>query len=77
MQPVFSQYRDAWAEAVRDGTARGRTDGITHKHSRIDYVLFTPGDRLQLAWAETVETQPLVGREASDHRPLVAAFRIK
>jgi endonuclease/exonuclease/phosphatase family metal-dependent hydrolase len=76
MQPLFATYRDAWTEAVRAGTARGRLDGISHGKHRIDYILFVPGGRLQLLWAETVDTIPLIGREASDHRPVVAAFRI-
>jgi len=76
MKPVFAQYRDAWTSAVQAGTARGRRDGITHKHHRIDYILFAPVHGLQLLWAETVDTVPLIGREASDHRPVVAAFRL-
>lgn len=76
MKPVFAQYRDAWTAAVEAGTARGRSDGITHKKHRIDYILFTPGHRLELLWAETVDTVPLIGLEASDHRPVVAAFRL-
>jgi endonuclease/exonuclease/phosphatase family metal-dependent hydrolase len=77
MQPVFSAYRDAWADAVAAGTARGRLDGLTHGKHRIDYIFYVPGSRLQLLWAETVDTVPLVGKEASDHRPVVAGFAIK
>jgi endonuclease/exonuclease/phosphatase family metal-dependent hydrolase len=77
MQPVFSGYHDAWADAVAAGTARGRLDGITHGKRRIDYIFYIPGAHLELLWAETVDTVPLVGKEASDHRPLVAAFRLK
>jgi endonuclease/exonuclease/phosphatase family metal-dependent hydrolase len=77
MQPVFSAYHDAWADAVSAGTARGRLDGITHGKRRIDYIFYVPGGHLELLWAETVDTVPLVGKEASDHRPLVAAFRLK
>jgi endonuclease/exonuclease/phosphatase family metal-dependent hydrolase len=77
MQPLFTRYHDAWTDAVAAGTARGRLDGITHGHRRIDYIFYLPGSRLELLWAETVDTVPLVGKEASDHRPLVAGFRIK
>lgn len=69
-------YRDAWMDAVAAGTARGRADGITHKSVRIDYIFYS-GDALELLWAETVDTRALIGTEASDHRPLVAAFRVK
>jgi endonuclease/exonuclease/phosphatase family metal-dependent hydrolase len=79
--PEYAQlramYRDAWADAVAAGTANGRMDGITHKHSRIDYVFFQPGDALELASMENVETPSLIGLEASDHRPQLAVFRIK
>lgn len=77
MQPLLAGYRDAWSDAVAAGTARGRLDGITHGKHRIDYILYVPGTRLELLWADTVDTVPLVGREASDHRPVVAGFRIK
>jgi endonuclease/exonuclease/phosphatase family metal-dependent hydrolase len=76
MRPVLGGYHDAWSDAVAAGTARGRQDGVTHKASRIDYILYVPGPRLELLWVDTVDTVPLVGKEASDHRPLVAGFRI-
>jgi endonuclease/exonuclease/phosphatase family metal-dependent hydrolase len=76
MQPVLAGYRDAWTDAVAAGTARGHMDGITHKAHRIDYILYVPGTQLELLWMDTVDTVPLVGKEASDHRPLVAGFRI-
>ncbi len=77
MQPVLAGYRDAWSDAVAAGTARGHLDGVTHKEHRIDYILYVPGSQLELLWADTVDTVPLVGKEASDHRPVVAGFRIK
>ena len=77
MQPLLNGYRDAWADAVKAGTARGHLDGMTHGKHRIDYILYAPGSRLELLWADTVDTVPLVGKEASDHRPLVAGFRLK
>ncbi|HVZ20768.1 MAG TPA: endonuclease/exonuclease/phosphatase family protein, partial [Vicinamibacterales bacterium] len=74
---LHAMYHDAWADAVAAGTAKGRADGITHKHSRIDYVFYDPGTRLRLVSVETVETPALVGREASDHRPVVATFAVR
>jgi endonuclease/exonuclease/phosphatase family metal-dependent hydrolase len=69
-------YRDAWRDAVAAGTARGRPDGVTRASVRIDYIFYS-GDALELLWVETVDTRALIGTEASDHRPLVAAFRVK
>jgi endonuclease/exonuclease/phosphatase family metal-dependent hydrolase len=70
-------YRDAWADAVAAGRAKGRMDGITHKSSRIDYIFFDPGTRLELVSMENVETPALIGLEASDHRPQLAVFVLK
>ena len=79
--PEYSQlraiYHDAWQDAVAAGIATGRMDGITHKSSRIDYVWYEPGNTLQLASYENVETPALIGIEASDHRPQVAVFKIR
>ena len=79
--PEYAQlramYHDAWADAVAAGTAKGQMDGITHKHSRIDYVFYEPGDALELVSMENVQTPALIGVEASDHRPQVAVFRVK
>jgi endonuclease/exonuclease/phosphatase family metal-dependent hydrolase len=69
-------YRDAWLDAVAAGTARGRADGITHKTVRIDYIFYS-GDALELLWVDTIDTRTLIGVEASDHRPVVAAFRVR
>jgi endonuclease/exonuclease/phosphatase family metal-dependent hydrolase len=71
-----AQLRDAWADASARGVARGRVDGITHNTVRIDYV-FYKSDALDLLWAETIDTRPLIGAEASDHNPVQAAFRAK
>jgi endonuclease/exonuclease/phosphatase family metal-dependent hydrolase len=76
-QQIRAGYRDAWADAVAAGTAKGRMDGITHKSSRIDYVFYDPGTVLELVSVENVETPRLIGLEASDHRPVVAVFRVK
>jgi endonuclease/exonuclease/phosphatase family metal-dependent hydrolase len=79
--PEYAQlramYRDAWADAVAAGRAKGRMDGITHKSSRIDYIFFDPGTRLELVSMENVETPALIGLEASDHRPQLAVFVLK
>lgn len=78
MGPVFAMYRDAWADAVRAGTARGVPSGLTHSSGRrVDYVLYAPGGRMELLWAETVDTRSLIGLAASDHEPVVAAFRVR
>jgi endonuclease/exonuclease/phosphatase family metal-dependent hydrolase len=74
---IRAMYHDAWADAVAAGTAKGRMDGITHKSSRIDYVFYEPGNTLDLVSTETVDTPALIGTEASDHRPVVAVFRVK
>jgi endonuclease/exonuclease/phosphatase family metal-dependent hydrolase len=74
---LHGMFHDAWADAVAAGTAKGRQDGITHKSSRIDYVFFDPGSRLELVSMENVETPALIGVEASDHRPQVAVFRFR
>jgi len=77
LQSTFATYSDAWADALRAGTARGRLDGVTHKLDRIEFIFYTANPRLQLQWAETVDTVALVGREASDHRPVVASFAVR
>ena len=74
---LHAMYRDAWQDAVAAGRAKGRMDGITHKSSRIDYIFFNPGTRLELLSMENVETTALVGQEASDHRPQLAVFGLK
>lgn len=74
---VHAKYHDAWTDALAAGTARGRMDGITHKHSRIDYIFYVPGDGLELRSIENVDTRALTGTEASDHNALVAVFAVK
>lgn len=76
-QQMHGAYKDAWADALAAGTAKGRMDGITHKSSRIDYIFYEPGGVLELQSVETVDTRALVGSETSDHRPVVAVFRVK
>jgi endonuclease/exonuclease/phosphatase family metal-dependent hydrolase len=74
---IRGMYHDAWADAVAAGTAKGRLDGITHKSSRIDYVFYEGTPALELVSVENVDTRALTGTEASDHRPLLATFRIR
>jgi endonuclease/exonuclease/phosphatase family metal-dependent hydrolase len=75
-QKARAQFHDAWQDAVANGTARGRADGITHKTVRIDYIFYNP-DALQLLWAEDIDTKPLIGSDASDHNPVQASFKAK
>jgi endonuclease/exonuclease/phosphatase (EEP) superfamily protein YafD len=65
------------AAVAAGGTAKGRMDGITHKSSRIDYVFYEGTPALELVSVENVDTRALTGTEASDHRPLLATFRIR
>jgi endonuclease/exonuclease/phosphatase family metal-dependent hydrolase len=74
---ITSQFRDAWADGMAAGLARGRMDGITHKSSRIDYVFYVPANVLELKAIENISTAGLIGTEASDHNPLVATFAVK
>jgi endonuclease/exonuclease/phosphatase family metal-dependent hydrolase len=78
MRPVFADYRDAWQEGSRGGKARGVASGSTRpgRESRIDYVFYTPASGLALEDVEVMDTSSLLGSEASDHRPVVATFRI-
>jgi endonuclease/exonuclease/phosphatase family metal-dependent hydrolase len=70
-------FRDAWEDAVAAGTARGRLDGITKGSSRIDYIFYIPAGVLELLWMENVDTRGLIGAQASDHNPLIAAFSVR
>jgi len=77
LAPVFSRYRDAWAEAAAGGKTRGFATGQTRPHrvSRIDYVLYAPAIALTLESVEAVDTTTLGLGEVSDHNPVVATFR--
>jgi endonuclease/exonuclease/phosphatase family metal-dependent hydrolase len=70
-------FRDAWEDALAAGTTRGRLDGITKGSSRIDYIFYIPAGVLDLIWIENVDTRPLIGTQASDHNPLMAAFGVR
>jgi endonuclease/exonuclease/phosphatase family metal-dependent hydrolase len=74
MAPVLETYRDAWQVGADMKVAKG--DAATHGQSRIDFMFFKP-DGLELSSVETVETSSWFGAAASDHKPLVARFRIR
>jgi len=78
LAPIAKQYRDAWLEAQSSGAARGVGDGATRTRgtSRVDFIFYTPGSGLRLESVETVDTRSLIGVVASDHRPVVASFRL-
>ena len=73
LQPMLTMFRDAWRVGREGGTAAGQ-DG-THGDRRIDF-LFYKGAALSLSKVETVETATWFGKPASDHRPVVATFRV-
>jgi endonuclease/exonuclease/phosphatase family metal-dependent hydrolase len=74
MQPLVSSYHDAFVDAQRMGRATGGPP--THNSVRIDFIFYRPGTTLTLESAEVIETRPLIGVEASDHKPVVATFVI-
>ncbi|OLC43388.1 MAG: hypothetical protein AUH43_20915 [Acidobacteria bacterium 13_1_40CM_65_14] len=67
-------FRDAWQVALQAGKASG--DEGTHGSNRIDYVFFRP-EGLELTAIQTVDTAGWFTTAASDHKPLVATFRVK
>jgi endonuclease/exonuclease/phosphatase family metal-dependent hydrolase len=75
MQPLMAAYRDAWTEAQHAGRAVGTPFGP--RTTRIDYIFYTPSDTVTLESAEFVDTVPLVGVVASDHKPFVATFVVR
>jgi endonuclease/exonuclease/phosphatase family metal-dependent hydrolase len=74
LQPMLTAFRDAWL--VGRDAAKASGQAATHGENRIDFV-FYKGPRLALGKVETVETAGWFGKEASDHRPVVATFRIE
>jgi endonuclease/exonuclease/phosphatase family metal-dependent hydrolase len=72
LQPILTFFTDAWLAGAEARAATG-TSG-THGEKRIDYIFFK-GNALDLTAVQTVETSAWFGAAASDHRPLVAAFR--
>jgi endonuclease/exonuclease/phosphatase family metal-dependent hydrolase len=73
LQPMLTMFRDAWTDAKGAGGTTG-PEG-THGEKRIDFI-FMKGDALQLMSVESVETAGWFGKAASDHRPVVARFRL-
>jgi endonuclease/exonuclease/phosphatase family metal-dependent hydrolase len=74
IQPVTAEYRDAWDAGEQASVASGTA--ATHGENRIDFIFYQP-DGLQLERVETIDTRTLFGSAASDHRPLVATFRVR
>jgi endonuclease/exonuclease/phosphatase family metal-dependent hydrolase len=77
---VQSMYEDAWSRAALDGTTRGVESGATRpgrRQARIDYVFFDPAAPLVVDSVEVVDTSAPGLDEASDHRPVVATFRMR
>jgi endonuclease/exonuclease/phosphatase family metal-dependent hydrolase len=79
LQPVFKQYRDAWTQAEDANSARGVRSGSTRvgKDGRIDYIFYTPGEKLTLDWVETVDSAKVAGEAPSDHQPVLAHFTLR
>lgn len=75
MQPVMAVYRDAWVEAQKIGRATGA--GASHGSARIDFIFYVPAPNIAVDSAELVETRPLIGVDASDHKPFVATFVVR
>jgi endonuclease/exonuclease/phosphatase family metal-dependent hydrolase len=77
---MSSAYYDAWAEAVKLGTAvafAGDEAGNT-RNSRIDYVWYShSASLLSLVSAQVYDTRDANGVMPSDHRPLVAVYQVK
>jgi endonuclease/exonuclease/phosphatase family metal-dependent hydrolase len=75
LQPIATEYRDAWNDAVTAGLARGVVTGDSRvRGGRLDYVLYA--GEVQVDSAEIVDTTQLLGikTEVSDHRPVVVRF---
>jgi endonuclease/exonuclease/phosphatase family metal-dependent hydrolase len=77
LQPMLAMFRDAWQAGAQRRIVSGRpgTAFGPNGEKRIDYVFFA-GDALELRAVETVETASWFGKAASDHRPVVATFRL-
>jgi endonuclease/exonuclease/phosphatase family metal-dependent hydrolase len=77
---LAGEYRDAWADAMAAGLARGVITGDTRvRGGRIDYVFYAGGPAVELESAEIVDTTALLGvtSEVSDHRPVLVRFRLR
>ena len=74
MQPVLTMFRDAWQMGSQARVA-ARTEG-THGQNRIDCI-FVRSEGLNLLGIQTVDTAGWFSTAASDHKPVVAMFRVK
>jgi endonuclease/exonuclease/phosphatase family metal-dependent hydrolase len=74
LQPVIAAYRDAWQVGSEASVTSGGAG--THGQKRIDFIFYHP-DGLELTRVETIDTRTLFESEASDHRPLIATFRVR
>jgi endonuclease/exonuclease/phosphatase family metal-dependent hydrolase len=76
---MSGSFYDSWAEAVKKGTAvafAGNTAGNT-RNSRIDYIWYShSASQLSLVSAQVYDTRNSSGVMPSDHRPLVAVYRV-
>jgi endonuclease/exonuclease/phosphatase family metal-dependent hydrolase len=70
LQPMLTMFKDAWTAGRDAGKASGQEG--THGDRRIDFVFYKG---VSVTKVETVETAGWFGKEASDHRPVVATFR--
>jgi endonuclease/exonuclease/phosphatase family metal-dependent hydrolase len=79
MQPVLAAYADAWVELARRGKVEGsESTRAGGRGARIDYVFYPRGAGLVPESIRVVDTSGVVVRsEASDHRPVVATFRLE
>ena len=73
LQPLLTPFRDAWTSGA-DAHVHSGTPA-THGESRIDFIFYTGGG-LAVTSIQTIETSSWLGAAASDHRPLVATFRV-
>jgi endonuclease/exonuclease/phosphatase family metal-dependent hydrolase len=79
--PVRQRFRDAWIAAAEQGRTHGIVSGATRpgrRGARIDYVFYAEGTALSLERVDVVDTSDHRGLpEVSDHRPVVATFRVR
>jgi endonuclease/exonuclease/phosphatase family metal-dependent hydrolase len=80
LAPVFARYRDAWLDAAEHGATGGIESGATRPGrtgARIDYVFYAANAGLTVESVDVVDTSGPPGLpEVSDHRPVVATFRL-
>jgi endonuclease/exonuclease/phosphatase family metal-dependent hydrolase len=74
LEPLLPMFRDGWQVASHASAAKGGE--ATHGQHRIDYVFYR-SEGLELTGIETIDTAGWLGKAASDHKPLVATFRVR